>query len=109
MLLESFSRDVQREVIGVHDALDEAQVVGHHVFEVVRDEDPPDVELDVLPGLAVLVEGLAGLGVGDEQEGLEGNLVLSYEVRLSDGAIVVLDDRFIKVVSNSYFSSFSII
>ena len=43
-------------------------------LEVVGDEDPPDVELDVLSLLAVLVEALRGLVDRDEEERLEGDL-----------------------------------
>ena len=43
-------------------------------LEVVCDEDPPDVELDVLSLLAVLVEALRGLVDRDEEERLEGDL-----------------------------------
>ena len=43
-------------------------------LEVVCDEDPPDVELDVLSLLPVLVEALRGLVDRDEEERLEGDL-----------------------------------
>merc|ERR1719342_1483421 len=33
-----------------------AEVVGHHVLEVVGDEDSPHVELDILLGLTIFVE-----------------------------------------------------
>ena len=65
-------------------------------LEVVCDEDPPDVELDVLSLLAVLVEALRGLVDRDEEERLEGDLALGDEVRLRQGAVRVLRDRLVE-------------
>lgn len=65
VVLEELAGDVQRQVVGVHDALHEAQVVGHERFAVVHDEHPLDVQLHAGLGLAgVQVEG--GL-FGDEE------------------------------------------
>ena len=52
MLLQRLPDDVERKIVAVDDTLDKVEIVGHHVLEVIGDEDPPDVELDlVLAGL----------------------------------------------------------
>ena len=53
-LLEHFTGDVQRQVFGVDDSLDEVEVVRHQVFTVVHDEDTADVQLDGVFRLLVL-------------------------------------------------------
>merc|ERR1712192_8835 len=97
VLLQSLSGHVKREVIRVYDTLDEAKVVGHHVLEVVGDEDSPDVELDVLLGLPVLVELLALLLAWHKQQRFEGDLALRDEVGLCHWSILVLGDRLVEL------------
>ena len=82
MLLQRLPDDVERKIVAVDDTLDKVEIVGHHVLEVIGDEDPPDVELDLVLLLAVLVEALAGLVVGDKQKRLEGDL--KFNRRLED-------------------------
>ena len=41
---------------------------------------------------------LGGLGVGDEEKRLEGDLILGDEVGLGHGAVLVLDDGFVELV-----------
>ena len=41
---------------------------------------------------------LGGLGVGDEEKRLEGDLVLGDEVGLGHGAVLVLGDGFVELV-----------
>ena len=67
MLLQSLPGHVKRQVIRVHHTFHKAEIVGHHVLEVVGDENSPHVELDVLLGLTVLVELLALLLVWNKQ------------------------------------------
>ena len=68
-LLKGFSGDVEREIFGVYDTLDEAEVFGDELLAVIHDEDAADVELDVVLLLLVL-EKVEGGAFGDEQEGL---------------------------------------
>jgi hypothetical protein len=47
-LLESFTRDVKRQVLGVDNTLDEVEVLGDEVLTVVHDENAANVEFDVV-------------------------------------------------------------
>ena len=62
VLLEGLTRDVEGEILGVDDTLDEVEVLGDEVLAVVHDEDAADVELDVVALLLLLeeVEGRTG-------------------------------------------------
>ena len=68
VLLEVLAGDVQRQIVRVHDSVHEAQVLGHHVLEVVGDEDATDEELDVLHLLAVVGEHVVGALLGHVEE-----------------------------------------
>ena len=61
VLLEGLTRNVEGQVLGVDDTLDEVEVLGDEVLAVVHDEDAADVELDVVALLLGLeeVEGRA--------------------------------------------------
>lgn len=48
VLLEGLTRDVEREILGIDDTLDEVEVLGDEVLAVVHDEDAANVELDVV-------------------------------------------------------------
>ena len=52
-LLEDLARDVERQVVRVDQAPDEAQVARHELLRAVHDEHAPDVELDAVAPLAV--------------------------------------------------------
>ena len=56
VLLQCLTRDVQRQVLGADDTLDEVEVLGDGVFAVVHDEHAADVELDVVALLLGLKE-----------------------------------------------------
>ena len=62
VLLQRLTRDVERQILGVDDTLDEVEVLGDEVLAVVHDEDAADVELDVVALLLLLeeVEGRTG-------------------------------------------------
>lgn len=53
-LLQCLSRDVERQVLRVDDAFDEAEVLGDQLLTVVHDEHPTHVQLYVVAFLAVL-------------------------------------------------------
>ena len=52
-LLQDLARDVQRQVVRVDDAADEAQVRRHQLLGIVHDEDAAHVQLDAVPVVAV--------------------------------------------------------
>lgn len=56
VLLKSLARDVEGEILGVDDTLDEVEVLGDEVLAVVHDEDAANVELDVVALLLGLEE-----------------------------------------------------
>ena len=56
VLLEGFTGDVKREILGVDDTLDEVEVFGNDVLAVVHDEDSTNVKLDVVALLLGLEE-----------------------------------------------------
>ena len=75
-----------RRVIGSHNPLEKVVVAGHHVREVIGDEDPSDVRLDHLGCLSVFLELSRVLVVGIKDEGLEGHPVLGDVVDLGHGS-----------------------
>lgn len=48
VLLESLTRDVEREVFRVDNTLDEVEIFRDKVLAIVHNEDTADVELDVI-------------------------------------------------------------
>ena len=56
VLLKRLTGDVERQILGVDDTLDEVEVLGNEVFTVVHDEDTADVKLDVVALLLCLKE-----------------------------------------------------
>ena len=62
VLLQGLTGDVERQVLGVDNTLDEVEVLGNEVLAVVHDENAANVELDVVALLLALeeVEGSPG-------------------------------------------------
>ena len=98
VLLEGFTGNVEGKIIGVDNALHKGQVLGHHVFEVIGDEDTSDVHLDEVDLLAVVGEHVLGGLLGDEEDGLKGDLSLSGEVAASHGVLAVLAEALVERV-----------
>jgi len=48
ILLESLTRDVQRQVLRINNTLDEIEVLGNEVFTIVHNENAADVEFDIV-------------------------------------------------------------
>ena len=61
VLLQGLTGDVEGQVLGVHDTLDEVEILRDQVLAVIHNEDTPDVELDVVALLLAFeeVEGSA--------------------------------------------------
>ena len=66
-LLEHLARDIEREVLAVHHAADEVEVLGHELLAVLHDEHAAHVELDGVLLLAVL-EQVEGRALRNEQQ-----------------------------------------
>merc|ERR1712054_266562 len=80
VLLQRLTRDVERQVLGVDDALDEGEPLGDEVLAVVHDEDAAHVELDVAGVLLLGLEEVKGRALGHEKDGGELELALDGEV-----------------------------
>jgi DNA-binding HxlR family transcriptional regulator len=48
VLLERFTRNVERKILRVDDTLHEVEVLGDEILAVIHNEDTADVELDVI-------------------------------------------------------------
>ena len=96
VVLEILSADVEREVLGVDDTSNEAEVLGDQFLAVVHDEDSPDVELDVV-FLLLGLKHVEGSAFGDEDDGFE--LESSFDGELLDGEMVlpVVCQAFVEV------------
>src|SRR3546814_3343450 len=66
VVLQQLAADIQRQVFGIDDAAQEAQVGRQQLRAVLRDEDSLHVEPDA--GLAVGMEEVEGLLRGNEKE-----------------------------------------
>ena len=86
VLLKELSGDVQRQVLGVHHSLHEAQVLRDQVLAVVHDEHSSHVQLDVVLLLLGLEEVERG-SLWHEQDRLELELPLHGEEL--DGQVVL--------------------
>ena len=61
--------DVEREILGIDDASDEAEILGDELVAVVHDEHTTDVQFDVVLRLFVLEE-VERSALGDVQQSL---------------------------------------
>lgn len=84
VLLEHLTGNVQGKIFGIHDSLDEVQVLGDQLFAVVHDEDTTDVQLDVVL-LLLVFEQVEGSPLGDKKEGTE--LQLTFNAEVLDGQV----------------------
>merc|ERR1719272_2387689 len=83
VLLEGLAGNVERQVVRVDDAGDEAEVLWHHVLKVVGDKHTPDVHLDGVLPLAVVVVKAGRGSLWDEQDRPEGDLTFGGEVNVA--------------------------
>ena len=108
VLLEGFTGDVERQVLGVDNALDEVEVLRDKVLTVIHNENAADVKLDVVAFLLGLeeIEGRPEeinqksafntneryLPFGNVQDGLEFELTLNGEVLDSEVLLPVIGE-----------------
>jgi len=86
VLLQVFSGDVERQVLGVDDTFDEVQPLGNQFVAVVHDEHSAHLQLDVA-FLLLGLEQVKRCSLGHEQQRLELQLTLHREVL--DGQVVL--------------------
>jgi len=79
VLLKGLTGNVQRQILGIDNTLDEGQPFGDDFLAVIHDKHPPDVELDVV-FLLLTLEHVERLPPGDEQELFELELTLDAKV-----------------------------
>lgn len=79
VLLQHFSRDVQRQVIRIDDTFDKAEPLWDEFLAVVHDEDSPDVQLDVV-FLLLAFEEVLRCSLGREEHSFEFQLAFYGEV-----------------------------
>jgi hypothetical protein len=83
--LKSLTRQVERKILRVNNALDEAEPLGDEIGSIVGDEDTANVELDVVLGLLCLEE-IEGSALGNEEDGTE--LELTFDGEVLDSKVV---------------------
>ena len=79
VLLQGFSRDVERKILGIDDALHEVEILGNKVFTIVHDENTADVKFDVV-ALLLRLEEVEGSAFGNVDNGFKFELTLDREV-----------------------------
>ena len=80
-------RDVQGQIRGVHQALDEAEVVGEQILAGVHDHDAAAIQLQ--PPLVALGEEVPGGLLGDEQQRRVGHCALHRHPDHAQGVVHV--------------------
>merc|ERR1719498_1028192 len=95
VLLESLSGDVEGEIVGVDNTLNEREPLGDEVLAVVHDEHSSDVELEVVLLLFVL-EQIEGSSLGHEQKRGELELTLDTEVLAGKVLLPVVGQRLVE-------------
>lgn len=105
VLLESLAGNVEREILGVDNTLDEIEVFRDEVLAIVHDKDAADIELDVVTLLLGLeeIEGSTAkemscasasqtnpLPLGNKEDGLEFELTLNREVLYGEVVLPVV-------------------
>jgi hypothetical protein len=75
VLLQGFSRDIERKIFRVDNTLDEVEILGNEIFTIVHDEHAADVKFDIIALLLRLKE-VKGSALRDEDNGFEFELTL---------------------------------
>ena len=96
VLLEHFARDVEREVLGIYDAFDEAHIFRYELLAVVHYEHAADVELHAV--LAVLIEKVHRRARRDEEQRAEFAHALGLVVDALERVFPVVRDVAVEFV-----------
>ena len=97
VLLQHLTRDVQRQIVRVHHAANEVQVVGHQILAVVHDEHTAHVQLDVVR-LLLRLEHVERRALRHEQDRAELQLTLHREVLVRQRIVPVVRDVLVEGV-----------
>merc|ERR1719390_119530 len=79
VLLKGLTRDVQWQILGVDDPLDEVEPLWHELITVIHDEDTAHIQLDVV-ALLLGLEEIEWCTARNEQQGAELELTFNAEV-----------------------------
>ena len=85
VFLQHLAADIERQVLGIDDALHEAQVGRHQTLAFVGDEHPFDVELQ--PVVPVGMEQVERPGRGNEQQAGVFDHAFGLEVQFEPGVV----------------------
>lgn len=91
VLLEGFTTYIQRQVIRVNNTTDEWQVLRHHVFKVVSDEDTTYIQLDLVHFLPVLREEVVRSCLWHIQNRTECHFTFSNKMSLGQRIVTLLN------------------
>merc|ERR1712137_1335699 len=94
VLLKSFTRNVERKILGINNTLDEAQPFRDQLLTVVHDEHTAHIELDVVVLLAL--EHIEGSTLGHIEDGSETKLTFEREVLDSQVLLPIVGERFVE-------------
>mmetsp|Transcript_30206 Transcript_30206/g.85326 ORF Transcript_30206/g.85326 Transcript_30206/m.85326 type:complete len:434 (+) Transcript_30206:932-2233(+) len=95
VLLQHLTRNVEGQVLAVHNALHKAKVLRDQVLAVVHDEHSAHIQLQVVLRLLV-VEHVKRSTLGDEQDALELQLALHREVLPPQGLLPVVGQALVE-------------
>mmetsp|Transcript_69422 Transcript_69422/g.157525 ORF Transcript_69422/g.157525 Transcript_69422/m.157525 type:complete len:321 (+) Transcript_69422:997-1959(+) len=95
VLLKCLTGDVQRKVLGVHNALDHVEPLWHELIAVIHDEDTAHVKLDVVP-LLLRLEEVKGCPARHEEQRTELKLTLNAEVLHCQMVLPVIGERLVE-------------
>merc|ERR1719261_233787 len=96
VLLQGLTRDVERQILGVDDALDKGEPLGDEILAVVHDEDAAHVELDVARVLLLGLEEVKGRTLGHKEDRGELELALDAEVLHGQVLLPVVGERLVE-------------
>ena len=86
-MLEHFTADVQAQVLAVHHAPDEAEVLGQQILAVFHDHHTGGIELQT--PLEVFGIVVVGCLAGNKQQGLKADASLGADMDPAQGLLVV--------------------
>mmetsp|Transcript_42364 Transcript_42364/g.76600 ORF Transcript_42364/g.76600 Transcript_42364/m.76600 type:complete len:651 (+) Transcript_42364:522-2474(+) len=98
VLLQLLTGHVQGKVIRVHHATHEVEVARKQLVELLGHQNAAHKELHLRPFLPVVVHHVEWCLLGQVEDGLELDLALCVEVRVSQRVQVVLGDALVELV-----------